>query len=160
MRKIILTAIAALAASASTSAFAAGSAAVNISSTLAKSCTITTPGTVVTLTGTDASTTTTTVTCNFTGTPQLSYTSLNKGALSGETGADAGKLDYYINFGGTSVSSTNLLASAANGGAGATFPGASGAANAPVTSDLALGFKTAPSIAGTYTDTLTITVAP
>ena len=157
MRKIILSTVAAIAALTSTSAFAAGTASVNVSSTLAQSCSISTDGSTVTLTGTTAASTPVTVTCNFTGTPTIAYTSANKGVKGGEGGELV--VDYLINYGGTPAPG-NLLASIADGGPAATFNANPVTPNSPNVASLSFALVAAPTVAGTYSDTLTLTVAP
>jgi spore coat protein U-like protein len=160
MRNILFSTAAAIAALSSTAAFAAegptNTTGVNITTTLAKACTISTPGTDVALTGTASSTTPMTVTCNFSGNPTLTYTSLNGGAKS--TGPDGNTVDYYVNYNSESAGPGNWTAGSLGTGQSHTATGVT--PGTPLTTPLAFALVAAPTIAGTYTDTMTITVTP
>ena len=160
MRKLILSTAVALAAMTSSAAFAAGSAEVAVNASLAPSCSIVSSSPSLTLVGTAAVPGDFTYKCNFTGSPSVSFTSANGGVKS--TGTDANTADYYI----------YLNDNAGTAGAGSARASTIGASNpfTDITKTTAPNTNTTPSfslalvspltVAGTYQDTLTISVAP
>jgi len=160
MRKLLLSTVALLAVGAASSAFAADSAPIAISATLAQACKIDTGTTtsVVLLADGSVSNPTFTYECNFTGSPTLNFTSANKGVQSsGEGGLQP--YGIYLNDNPvTGTPSTWQQASATP----QSYTGitTTSAPNTPKSPNFALGLDSPLTVAGVYTDTLTIDITP
>jgi uncharacterized protein involved in outer membrane biogenesis len=145
MRNILLAGAAMLATT--SLAMAAGSDSVAISTTVAESCSVNITATTVTLPAdaTPSSTVPFTFTCNYTGTSAaLTYTSTNGGA-----GSNANPYNIITLVGNDGTSAAPLIT-----GSLATT------ALTPVNNSFTLQLQTPILVAGTYSDTLTVSVAP
>jgi len=163
MRKLLLSTVALLAVGAASSAFAADSAPIAISAELAQSCTINSgTSTNVVLDASapsDGVPGTFNYQCNFTGSPTLKFTSANKGAQS--TGPDATLVGYgiYLNDTPPSTPASSWQQASATP---ASYTGITTtiSPNTQVSPSFRLGLDAPLVVAGTYTDTLTIDIAP
>jgi hypothetical protein len=162
MRKIILSTVAAIAAMTSTSAFAAGSADVAINASLAPKCTISASSSALTLTSDKAPVAGTfEYSCNFVGSPTMTFTSLNGGVATTENGT--AKADYGIYLNDTAYTGdTSSWLKASQAATTQTYNGITTTVtpNTTVTPSFAVALLDTLTVAGTYSDTLTITVAP
>lgn len=165
MRTIVLTTVAAVAALTAAPALAEGpkSATTEVTATVARDCTASS-GSSIAISGSAAGTTangTFTYSCNFTGAPSISIASLNGGLKSG--GVDGRTVDYgvYLND-NAPTTAPNAWAQASTLTTAQTFDNitTTTAPNTPTTPSFAVGLSSALLVAGNYSDTLTITIAP
>ena len=162
MRKIIFSTVAAVAALTSTSAFAAGSAEVAINAELAKECKITASSSSITLTNNKVPVAGQfEYSCNFTGSPTLTFASANGGVKT--TSGDAAAADYGIYLNDTAYTNdTATWLKASEATTAQTFDDitTTDAPNTTKSPSFAVALLEDLTVAGTYSDTLTITVAP
>ena len=161
MRKIIFSTVAAVAALTSTSAFAAGSAQVAVNANLAKECKITASSSAITLTNDKAPVAGNfEYSCNFVGSPTLTFKSANGGVKTDDNGGATADYGIYLNDTAYSNDTSNWLR--ASQAIGQNYDGITTTvtANTPVAPKFAVALVDTLTIAGTYSDTLTITVAP
>jgi len=160
MRRILL-ATAALALSAG-SAFAADTADVEINAEQLPVCDITNISGSINLAGVDVAVPATLeYECNFEGNPTFTFTSLNGGVETTENGGGVADYGIYVNdIAPGSPPSTWLQASAAT--TPQVYPGISFSAppNSTITPYFSVGLTQALPVAGLYSDTLTVTIAP
>ena len=145
MRKILLAGAAMLATT--SMAMAAGTDSVTVSTTVAESCSVSITATTVTLPAdtTPSAVVPFTFTCNYTGsTAALTYTSTNGGA-----GSSANPYDIITLVGDDGDSTAPLVTS-----------GLATTALNPVSNSFQLQLQDPILIAGSYSDTLTVSVAP
>jgi hypothetical protein len=160
--RILLLSSAAVALMGAGTALAADSASVQITATQAQSCTINDGGTSSAL---DLGTTvdapiagTFSYQCNFVGSPTLTFTSLSGGVTDATNTYDYG---IYLNDAApASPPSAWLQASASTGGVPFTGITSTTAPNTAVTPFFSVGLSEAIDVAGSYSDTLTIDIAP
>jgi hypothetical protein len=150
MRKLLL-ATAAFAVLGAGQALAAGSDSVTVTTTVAESCSVTIPGTNVTLPadGNASAPEAFSFECNYTGeTAQLTYASGFGGVSS-----DGGTTDHVYNI---------VTSHGADGDSATTFSSGVLATTAltPVAASVTLDLVNPILVAGVYTDTLTISIAP
>jgi hypothetical protein len=170
MRKILFATVAVLGLAAASSSFAAGNAATQINASLLQACVIDAQTPSVDI-STGVANPTFTYQCNFTGSPTLSFTSANGGVVK-PAGADAAitaPYGIYLNTAAPSGTPSSWLQSTvANGGPGSSYGPAGGnpaitattAPNTQTTPYFSVGLDTPLSVAGTYTDTLTVSITP
>jgi spore coat protein U-like protein len=100
-------------------------------------------------------------TCNFDGSPSFTFASLNGGVYTGENGTATADYGIYLNDAAYSSAPSSWLRASASTGTGTTMGGISttvhNAGSSPV---FALGLAAPLPVAGSYSDTLTITIAP
>lgn len=162
MRNVLFAGVV-LTAFSSSAAMASGSAAVLITATEAQSCQVNSfspsldlgnavnvavPGSFV-------------YQCNFAGSPTMKFTSLNGGVHTASDGGHTADYGIYLNDAApASAPSTWLQASAAT--AGVTFNGitSSTTAGTPVSPSFQVGLTQVLPVAGSYSDTMTIDIAP
>jgi hypothetical protein len=103
-------------------------------------------------------------TCNFIGSPALTFSSANGGVYNPENGKSTKKYGIYLNDAAPSVSPSSWLQSSATPQA---YPSpdtgnitTSNPANVTVSPHFEVALTEALDVAGTYTDTLTISIAP
>ncbi len=163
MRRLLL-ATSALALLGAGSAMASGSSQTQITATNPQNCQINSAspsidlGTVVNV----AVPGTFTYQCNFQGAPTLTFQSANGGVSTAQNGGGLANYGIYLNDAAPgSPPSTWLQASAATG-AGAVYNGITTelTANAAVSPVFQVGLSQTLPVAGTYADTLTISIAP
>lgn len=160
MRRILL-ATAALALCAG-SAMAAGSANVAITASQDPVCNITNISSGIPLAGVDVAVAgTLQYKCNFVGSPTFTFTSLNGGVKTTDNGGGTADYGIYVNdIAPSSAPSTWLQASLA--ATPQVYPGISfsAPANATISPFFSVGLSTALPVAGSYSDTLTVDIAP
>ena len=150
MRKLLL-ATAALALAGAGVAFASGSAQVTINSSLDASCSVSDATTTLTLSGTVAQTGHFTTTCNFSAADlHVQFQSDKGGVYNSVENVTA---PYTLTYNAGAHDSSTLT------GAGVTIDHASGSTS-PVIRDYDVALNAPLSVAGSYADTLTITVTP
>ena len=163
MRKIILSTAVALSALAAAPAFAADNATVAVTASLAPVCDITSVSSTLALGAPEEDVPGTfTYTCNFEGAPTFTFQSANGGVKTTENGGATVSYGIYLNDNApSSPPSAWLQASAAQAapvaynGISTSFP-----ANSSVAPEFHVGLSSALPVAGSYSDTLTITIAP
>jgi hypothetical protein len=99
--------------------------------------------------------------CNFEGSPTFTFTSLNGGVATAENGGGLADYGIYVNDSAPGgPPSTWLQASAAT--TPQVYPGISFSAppNSTIAPYFSVGLTSALPVAGVYTDTLTVTIAP
>lgn len=167
MRKLLTTAALAALASA-TPAFAADQNATQVNASAAPVCKVTAQSTSLTLAAVDEAVEGVfKYTCNFVGSPVLTFTSANGGVKTAENGGSTSDYGIYLNdapYTSYPISqwlkasqSTGGVSYAGNGGPSITV---SNPANQEVTASFALALRQPLAVAGSYSDTLTINVNP
>jgi len=162
MRKLLL-ATSALALLGAGSALAAGSSQTQITATSQQTCQINAQSAVLDLGSVvDVPVAGSFVyQCNFVGAPQFTFTSANGGVKTSENNGGLANYGIYLNDTAPSTApSAWLQASATTGGAAFTGISTTTAPNAPVSPSFSVGLSQALPVAGAYSDTLTIAIAP
>jgi spore coat protein U-like protein len=99
--------------------------------------------------------------CTFVGSPQLTFTSANGGVETSSNGGATADYGIYLNDAApSSPPSTWLQASAATGGVTYTNITTTVAPNTTVAPSFQVGLTQPLTVSGTYTDTLTVDIAP
>lgn len=160
MRRILL-ATAAFAFSAGM-AMAADTADVEITAEQAPLCDITVISGSIALAGVDVAVPgTLTYQCNFIGYPTFTFTSANGGVETTDNGGGIADYGIYVNDAAPgSPPSTWLQASAATSGAIYPAISFSAPANTPISPYFQVGLSEALPVAGSYSDILTVDIAP
>jgi spore coat protein U-like protein len=159
MRKFLSVATV-LAAITASPALAADTASTQIDASLAPSCDITSQSSNLTLGAVDEVVPGVfTYSCNFIGSPTLTFTSANGGVTTAENGGAQADYGVYLNDAAPSGAPSSWLQASATP---QSYTGItqSLAPNSSVSPSFAVGLSEALVVAGTYSDTLTITIAP
>lgn len=159
MKKVILTTAAALAALTAAPAFAADSVSTTINASLDPTCDITSHSPTLTLGAVDEVVPGVfSYQCNFIGDPTFTFTSANGGVKTTENGEATATYGIYLNDAPVSGAPSTWLQSSATPVSYSVSTSLT--PNTTVSPNFAVALTQALTVAGSYSDTLTISIAP